>query len=222
MVTPYFHFGLITVDPDDNKFIDCAIAANARYIVTNDRHYDVLKLLDFPKVDVINIQDFCQELTVTMPSEKMRYIRQRMEDKPRTDIERTPLKAEIEAIFSKRNIDEDCDTIASLLSPYRKLVNSSLSQGYYTNAVTILLEVLESLTYHFVEDEHYNYFDDMYSPDYVCQDMMEVIICFIKNGNFPNAELQRLKDGLEKLKHTEAYEDYGSPFVLDVWEKFFG
>lgn len=94
----------------------------------------------------------------------MRYIRQRMEDNPRTDIELTPLKAEIEAIFSERNIDEDCDTIARLLSPYRKLVNSSLSQGNYADAVIVLLEILKSLTYHFVEDEHYNYFDDMYSP----------------------------------------------------------
>ena len=155
-----------------------------------------------------------------MPSEKMSYIRQRMEDKSRTDIELTPLKAEIETVFSKRNIDEDCDTIANLFSLYQKAVRESLSQGNYAEAVTILLEVLESLTYHFVEDEPYNYFDDMYSPDYVCQDMIEAIISFIKSGNFPAAELQRLKDGLEKLKHTEAYEDYGVPYVLDVWEKF--
>ena len=129
-------------------------------------------------------------------------------------------KNKIEAIFSERNIDEDCDTIARLLSPYREVVRELLIQGNYAKAVTILLEVLESLTYYFVEDEHYNYFDDMYSPDYVCQDMMETVIDAIKNGNFPDAELQRLKDGLEKLKHTEAYEDYGVPYALDVWEKF--
>ncbi len=155
-----------------------------------------------------------------MSSEKMKYIRQRMVDKPRIDIELTPLKAEIEAVFRKQNIDDDCDTIASLLSTYRKLVRESLSQGNYAEAVTILLEVLESLTYHFVEDEHYNYFDDMYTPDYVCQDMMEAIIDSVKGGKFPNAELQRLKEGLEKLKHTEAYEDYGVPYALNVWEKF--
>lgn len=154
-----------------------------------------------------------------MPSEKRKYIRQRMADKPRTDIELTPLKAEIEAVFSKRNIDEDCDTIARLLAPYREAVNESLSQGKYDEAVSLLLEVLESLTYHFVEDEHYDYFDDMYSPDYVCLDMIKAAIEAIKNGNFPNKELQRLKEGLEKLMRTEAYEDYGSPFALDLWEK---
>ena len=150
----------------------------------------------------------------------MSYIRQRMKDKSRTDIELTPLKAEIETVFNKRNIDEDCDTITNLLAPYQKAVRESLSQGKYAEAVTILLEVLESLTHHFVQDEHYNYFDDMYSPDYVCQDMMEAVIDAIKGGKFPDEELQRLKDGLEKLKHTEAYKDYSVPYVLDVWEKF--
>lgn len=43
-----------------------------------------------------------------MPSEKMKYIRQRMKEKARTDIELTPLKAEIETVFNERNIDEDC------------------------------------------------------------------------------------------------------------------
>ena len=79
--------------------------------------------------------------------------------------------------------------------------------------------MLESLTYHFVEDEHYNYFDDMYSPDYVCQNMMEKVINAIESGIFPDAELQRLKDGLEKLKHTEAYEDYGVLYALNIWRK---
>ena len=150
----------------------------------------------------------------------MSYIRQRMKDKSRTDIELTPLKAKIEAIFNERNIDEDCDAIASLLSPCREKVSESLSQSNYAEAVTILLEILESLTYHFVEDEHYNYFDDMYSPDYVCQDIMETIIEAVKSENFPVEELKRLKDGLEKLKQTEAYEDYGVPYALSVWEKF--
>ena len=41
----------------------------------------------------------------------------------------------------------------------------------------------------------------------------------LPNGNFPDVELLRLKEGLEKLKHTDAYENYGTPFTLGVWEK---
>lgn len=137
-----------------------------------------------------------------------------------TDNRPIPLMPEIEAVFSERNIDEDCDTIARLLAPYRESIQTALSKGEYTTAVTVFLAILESLTRHFVEDEHYNYFNDMYSPDYVCQDMMEAVIDSVKGGKFPNAELQRLKEGLEKLKHTEAYEDYGVPYALNVWEKF--
>jgi len=49
---------MITQDPDDNKFVDCAIAGNATYIVSNDSHFDVLKQIDFPKLVVKNIQEF--------------------------------------------------------------------------------------------------------------------------------------------------------------------
>jgi putative PIN family toxin of toxin-antitoxin system len=39
---PHFRFAVITSDPDDNKFSDCAIAAAADYLITLDRHFDVL------------------------------------------------------------------------------------------------------------------------------------------------------------------------------------
>ena len=55
-------FNLITWDPDDNKFVDCAIVANAKFIVTEDHHFDILKQYDFPKVDVIRLDDFLQSL----------------------------------------------------------------------------------------------------------------------------------------------------------------
>ena len=61
-VTPYYHFRLIAADPDDDKFVDCSVAGNAKYIVTEDSHYDVLKGLDFPKVDIIKLDDIIQRL----------------------------------------------------------------------------------------------------------------------------------------------------------------
>ena len=61
-ITPFYKWHLITSDPDDNKFVDCAIAANARCIVTEDHHFDVLKTIPFPSVNVINIDDFLKEV----------------------------------------------------------------------------------------------------------------------------------------------------------------
>jgi putative PIN family toxin of toxin-antitoxin system len=42
-VAPQYRFGVITQDPDDNKFPDCAIAAEADFVVTDDAHFDALK-----------------------------------------------------------------------------------------------------------------------------------------------------------------------------------
>ena len=57
-VNPTYRFNLISADPDDNKFVDCAIVAGATYIVSNDRHFDELKNYDFPKVNVCNLSEF--------------------------------------------------------------------------------------------------------------------------------------------------------------------
>ena len=61
-IAPSYKWNLITADPDDNKFVDCAIAANAKYIVTEDHHFNELKEIAFPSVDVINIDDFLKEV----------------------------------------------------------------------------------------------------------------------------------------------------------------
>ena len=57
-IDTYFHFHLIEQDKDDNKFVDCAIAANAQYIVSEDAHFKHLKNIPFPTVNVIRLVEF--------------------------------------------------------------------------------------------------------------------------------------------------------------------
>lgn len=57
-VTPFYRFNLITADPDDNKFVDCAVTAGATYIVSNDHHFEELKRYQFPQVDVRTLTEF--------------------------------------------------------------------------------------------------------------------------------------------------------------------
>lgn len=63
LVTTYFKFGLLN-DEDDNKFVDCAIACNAHFIVTHDKDFKPLKKIDFPKVLVIDTEQFWEVLNV--------------------------------------------------------------------------------------------------------------------------------------------------------------
>ena len=58
LVNPYFSLHLIEEDHDDDKFVDCAFAANATFIVSDDKHYDVLKDIDFPKLLVLKLKEF--------------------------------------------------------------------------------------------------------------------------------------------------------------------
>lgn len=57
-VNPQYNLMMIEADPDDNKFVDCAFACTAKYIVTNDHHYSVLKNIDFPHIDIITLHAF--------------------------------------------------------------------------------------------------------------------------------------------------------------------
>ncbi|MCU0424561.1 MAG: putative toxin-antitoxin system toxin component, PIN family [Candidatus Kapabacteria bacterium] len=57
-VTVYYWWNLIAEDVDDNKFVDCAINGNAAYIISNDRHFDTLSSLDFPRCTVIRPEVF--------------------------------------------------------------------------------------------------------------------------------------------------------------------
>jgi putative PIN family toxin of toxin-antitoxin system len=54
----YYKWNLIEADKDDNKFVDCALAANAKFIVSEDRHFSVLKNISFPRVEVLSIEEF--------------------------------------------------------------------------------------------------------------------------------------------------------------------
>jgi uncharacterized protein len=57
-IEPFFQLNIIQTDPDDNKFIDCAFAGNAHYIVTDDKHFNILKRIDFPSIPVIRAEVF--------------------------------------------------------------------------------------------------------------------------------------------------------------------
>ena len=57
-VNTWFRWNLITADLDDNKFVDCAIACSARYIVSEDRHFKILEKVPFIGVEVLRIDAF--------------------------------------------------------------------------------------------------------------------------------------------------------------------
>lgn len=62
LVQIYYHWQLIQNDLDDNKFVDCAAAANAHVLVTHDHDFDILKTIEFPKLHLATVAEFRQLL----------------------------------------------------------------------------------------------------------------------------------------------------------------
>lgn len=54
----YFKWNLITADPEDNKYVDCAVASQASFIVTEDRHFSALASIPVPSVSVLSLNGF--------------------------------------------------------------------------------------------------------------------------------------------------------------------
>ena len=58
LVDPHFRMGIITADPDDNKFVDCAFAASADYLVSENSHFQVLHDTPFPQLNLVTLDEF--------------------------------------------------------------------------------------------------------------------------------------------------------------------
>ena len=115
-------------------------------------------------------------------------------------------------------------------------IKEALDAGLYKQAVTMYLQLLKSMCEHFVEYEHYCYFDDMYSPEYTMQWIYEAIRkAAIKREEgqvttcaFPSASrLNEIKhdideeswkllvEGHKEILQSECYKEYGYPSYID-------
>jgi uncharacterized protein len=58
LTEPHFVYNFIVSDPDDNKFANLAISANAHYLVSNDKHFNIFKEMEFPVLNVLKLNEF--------------------------------------------------------------------------------------------------------------------------------------------------------------------
>lgn len=65
LIKEYFFWELIKTDLDDNKFVDCALMANADCIVTEDKHFNILKEIPFPHINILNLEEFKFKMNIT-------------------------------------------------------------------------------------------------------------------------------------------------------------
>ena len=123
-----------------------------------------------------------------------------------------PLNPDYEMrIFNSRNIGWDCDQIWHLMLEENKRIERLAEQGDYQEAALRFMQMTKSMCRHFVEDEHYNYFDDMYSPEYAIDDLIDLFAGLDKAGKLPVETKEYLEKAWREIKDTECYQDYGLP-----------
>ena len=141
----------------------------------------------------------------------------KQEEKQRIEAEKEarsliPLNPDYETrIFNSRNIGWDCDQIWHLMLEENKRIERLAEQGDYQEAALRFMQMTKSMCRHFVEDEHYNYFDDMYSPEYAIDDLINLFVGLDKDGKLPIDTKEYLDKAWLEIKETACYQDYGLP-----------
>lgn len=120
------------------------------------------------------------------------------------------INPEYEKIFNPHNIDDDCEKIAHEITVEGDRIIEILKAGMYKQAVTMYLQLMNSLAKHFIEDEHYCYFDDMYSPDY----SLRTIYNEIRKYEIGEDSQTLLDIGHSEIMDSECYQEYGYPSFI--------
>jgi uncharacterized protein len=58
LIQKYYFWQLVEADPDDNEFVDCAIAAGAQFLISNDKHLAVLKQYPYFNIQLLKYEEF--------------------------------------------------------------------------------------------------------------------------------------------------------------------
>ena len=141
--------------------------------------------------------------------------KQKREEKLRLEAEKEarsviPLNEDYETrIFAGRNVDWDCTTIWHLMLQENKRIEAFANGGDYQTAALRFMQLAKSMCRHFISDEHYCYFDDMYSPEYAIDDLVDFFNEFSKEGKLPDETKEFLKKAWQEIMETECHQDYG-------------
>ena len=141
--------------------------------------------------------------------------KQKREEKLRLEAEKEarsviPLNEDYETrIFASRNVGWDCDYISLLMHEENERIKALANGGEYQEAALRFMQLTKSMCRHFISDEHYCYFDDMYSPEYAIDDLVDFFNELANEGKLPNETKEYLKKAWQEIMDTECHQDYG-------------
>lgn len=121
-----------------------------------------------------------------------------------------PLNDEIEQLFAPDHIDWECTRIGHDIYDWvGKEMKLQFAIGDSHAAILLFLQTVKSMCRHFISDEHWCYFDDIYDPDDSCDLLLDIIKSAHTAGLIPQSDLDFLHEAWKEIEATEACKDYG-------------
>lgn len=123
-----------------------------------------------------------------------------------------PLNTDYEThIFNHRNIDMDCDHIWHLMLDENKSIMDLTEKGAYKEAALLFMQLTKSMCRHFILDRHWEYFDDVYNPEYAIEDMVKWFGKLKRERKLPKEVDKYLHEAWKEIAAMECCTDYGLP-----------
>ena len=120
-----------------------------------------------------------------------------------------PLNEDYETrIFASSNVGWDCNLISYLMHDENGRIMSLANHGEYQEAALRFMQLAKSMCRHFISDEHYCYFDDLYSPEYAIDDLVDFFNELANEGKLPDETKEYLKKAWQEIMETECHQNY--------------
>jgi hypothetical protein len=114
-------------------------------------------------------------------------------------------------IFIGKPVGEDGDLIDREIRKEVSHLQQMFNDGQQMGAAVLAMQLIKSICRHFVEDEHWTYFDDMYSPAFTIDDLFEFFNKAYAEGKMESEVAKYLSDAWKEIEQEESYEQYGVP-----------
>ena len=121
-----------------------------------------------------------------------------------------PLNEDYETkIFARSNVGWECDLISFLMHDENERIKALANRGEYQEAALRFMQLAKSMCRHFISDEHYCYFDDLYSPEYAIGYLVDFFNELANEGKLPDETKEYLKEAWQEIMESECHQSYG-------------
>lgn len=113
------------------------------------------------------------------------------------------------ALFIDRSLDWECSFIGYGIDEQGKQVDALLDAGMAHDAIVLFLQIVKYMCKHFISEEHWGMFDDVYDPDYSCELILGSLNKAAHAGNLSTSDKEYFHQAWDEIQAMEACQQYG-------------